>query len=83
MAFCCFQNLGQIFGPPTLVFGGKQGLFIWRCKKLGVKLTTHQCLVPKLEKRGGMPPLLHMLSWRSQGQVCLAIKEYESLLYVK
>ena len=24
-----------------------------------------------------------MRSWRSQGQVCLAIKEYESLLHVK
>jgi len=48
-----------------------------------VKLTTHQRLVPKLEKRGAMPPLLRMGLWRSQGQVCLAIKEYESLLYVK
>jgi len=83
LIICCCQNLGKNFGPPTLIFGGKQRLFIWRYKYWGVKLTTHQRLVLKLEKRGSMPPLLHMRSWRSQGQGCFAIKEYENLLNVK
>jgi len=52
----------QLWGPPSLLSNGYQGLF-WGKNGLGVTLTTHLHLVPKLRMHGAIPSLHQISSW--------------------
>ena len=41
---------------------------MWGC---GLRLTTQLLLVSRLRISAAIPPLLHVLSWRAQGQIYL------------
>jgi hypothetical protein len=47
----------RLWGPPSLLSNGYQGLCPWGQSGRGVKLTTHLHLVPRLRMRGAVPPL--------------------------
>jgi hypothetical protein len=66
----------RLWGPPSLLFNGYQGLFQWRQSGRSVKLTTHLHLVPGSRMRGNIPPLLQRtcMAWcsvKSEGQLYL------------
>jgi len=42
---------------------GIRGLFPWAQSSLGMKLTTHLDLMPRLRLHGAVLPLLHTSSW--------------------
>jgi hypothetical protein len=55
----------RLWGPPSLLSDGYQGLFARELSGRGVKLTTHLRLVPRLRVNGTIPSLLHMSSCHS------------------
>jgi hypothetical protein len=55
----------RLWGTPTLLSNGYQGLFLWEYSGRGIKLTTHLQLVPRPRKRGPIHPFTHTSSWRS------------------
>jgi hypothetical protein len=55
----------RLWGPPSLLPSGYQGLFTWGVKRPAVKLTTHLHLVPRSRMHGAVPTFPNMHSWCS------------------
>jgi hypothetical protein len=55
----------RLWGPPSLPSSGHRVLFPRGQSGRPVKLTIHLHLAPRSRKRGSIPPLPHMSSWRS------------------
>jgi hypothetical protein len=69
----------RLWGPPSFLYNGYQGLFPW-----GVKMTTHLNLVPRSRMRGDKPPLpqyafIGRCSVKAQGQLYLCFYLYYTL----
>jgi hypothetical protein len=61
----------RLWGPPSLLFNGYWGLFLWIWSSRSVKHITHCQLVPKSRMSGATSPLSHTPSWWAQGQLFL------------
>jgi hypothetical protein len=55
----------RLWGPPSLLSNGYQGLLPRGYSGWGVNLTTHPQLVPRSRKYGSTHPFPHMPSWHS------------------
>jgi hypothetical protein len=79
----------RLWGTPSLLFNGHQGLFPRGESGRGVKLTTHLQLVPRLGIHGSIHPLHHTSSCRSaqlvknEGNLPAFVRSYCRMLQKK
>jgi hypothetical protein len=74
----------RLWGPPSLLSNGYQGLFLWGQSCSGVKLTTHLHLVPRSENEWSYTstPQYALIAWclvKAQGQFYLYLLESTDL----
>jgi hypothetical protein len=58
------QISNRLLGPPSLLYSGYRGLYLWRLKRQWRETDQLPPSSAEVKNGGAIPPLTHMPSWR-------------------